>query len=774
VGALRSEAVTTPWRWILAAVGVVTLAGLGGAAALWWPRAAPPPTTAASAPGATYIGGRACVTCHREQHELWQGSDHARAMAVADGQTVRGDFQNATFTKDGVTSTFSTRDGRYFVRTDGPDGALREYRIDYTFGVTPLQQYLVEFPQGRYQIPSIAWDARPRDAGGQRWFHLYPRERIDHRDSLHWTGPRQNWNSMCAECHSTNLRRDYRLAEDRFATTWSDVSVACEACHGPGSAHAADPRRRLVVDFKAASAGRWALAPGEGIARRTQPLASRAEVETCGVCHSRRGQVWSDYRHGEPLAQTHRVALLDEGLYHADGQILDEVYEYGSFLQSRMYQAGVTCSNCHDPHSGRLRGSGNGLCAQCHLPAKYDEPGHHFHKAGGDGGRCVSCHMIERTYMGVDARRDHSFRVPRPDLTLRVGAPNGCTDCHKNRSASWAAAAVTRWYGANRRSGWHYADALHAGRTSRADAESQLTRVVADTTIPAIVRATALSLLPPYLGPASLPTLETASRDGDPLVRRAAAAALAALEPNRRLPLGVRLLTDPVRTVRFEALASFGGPDRAALAPAAASALDRAIQEYRQAQISNADRAEAHVSLGSLDARFGRPEAAEEDYRQALRLRPDFIPAYVNLADLYRARGQEDRVVQTLEQALKVDPRSSDAYEAMALSLVRQKRLREAIPMLAKAAALRPDVPRYAYVHAIALHEAGETRQALDALRRAHERHPADRHVLIALTEYSEAAGDRAAARRWAGKLVELSPGDADARRMLETLERTP
>src|SRR5262249_25329317 len=276
----------------------------------------------------------------------------ARAMAAADAQAVLGAFDNATFRKDGVTSTLSRREGGYFVRTDGPDGVLRDYRIAYTFGATPLQQYLVEFPRGRYQVPSIAWDARPNEAGGQRWFHLYPRETIDHRDPLHWTGPLQNWNSNCAERHSTNLERNDRLTEDRFGTTWSDVNVACEACHGPGSLHIVNPSRGFVVDFKAASAGRFTLSPGEPIARRTRPLASRAEVETCGVCHSRRGQVWGDYRQGKPLAQTHRVALLDERLYHADGQILDEVYEYGSFLQSRMYQAGVTCSNCHDPHSG--------------------------------------------------------------------------------------------------------------------------------------------------------------------------------------------------------------------------------------------------------------------------------------------------------------------------------------------------------------------------------------------------------------------------------------
>jgi tetratricopeptide (TPR) repeat protein len=677
-------------------------------------------------------------------------------MEPADTKSVLGDFDGATFTRDGVTSTFSKRQGDYFVRTDGGDGALHDYRVAFTFGITPLQQYLIAFPKGRYQIPSLAWDTRPREAGGQRWFHLYPAEKIDHRHPLHWTGPLQNWNTACAECHSTNLRRNYRPAEDRFETTWSDINVACEACHGPGADHAANPRRALEVSFKDAGAGRFTLAPGESIARRATPLRSRVEVETCGLCHSLRSQVWSGERPGELLAQTHRIALLDARQYHADGQVLAEVYEYGSFLQSRMYGAGVTCSNCHDPHSGRRRHEGNALCAQCHLPAKYDGRQHHFHEAGTAAARCVSCHMAERRFMVVDGRRDHSFRVPRPDLSARLSTPNACNDCHADRSAVWASDAVARWYGSGRRGGWHYAEAIHAGRTWKADAQSQLARAVTDTTVPAIARATALSLLPPYLATASMPVLEAAVRDGDPLVRRAAAAALAAVEPRRRLVLGAALLADPVRTVRFEALANFSASARAALPAETAATLDRVVAEYRRAQGANADRADAHVNLGSLEARFARPDVAETEYLAALRLDPSFAPAYINLADLYRERGREDLVVQTLERALGADPRNGDVHEAMGLSLVRQKRLGDAVPVLAKAAALRPDLPRYTYIHAVALREAGHGRQALDVLQRAHTRYPADRDILAALAAYSRQDGDHAAAERWAQKLAEL------------------
>ncbi len=735
-------------------------------------------------PPLAFVGAAKCAVCHQREAELWKGSDHALAMQSADRPTVRGNFNNATFMKDGVTSTFFKRDGQFFVRTDGRDGKLHEYRIAYTFGIDPLQQYLVEFPDGRYQVLSIAWDTRPAAAGGQRWFHLYPKEKIDHRDELHWTKPSQNWNFVCAECHSTGLQKNYRLAEDRFETSWSDIDVSCEACHGPGSRHVAwaqdaqrgrsspDSPRGLVFQIKDTSGGTWTVSPGEATARRNKPLSSRVEIETCGRCHARRGQIWGDYQHGEPLAQTHRVAFLDEALYHADGQIKDEVYEYGSFLQSKMYRAGVTCSNCHDPHSARLRASGNALCSQCHLPSKYDNPQHHFHTAGTEAAQCVSCHMIKRTYMVVDGRRDHSFRVPRPDLSMKLGTPNACNDCHRDRPARWAADAVTKWYGPDRKGGWHYGEAIHAGRNARADAESLLVRTVEEATTPAIVRATALNLLHRHPGPNGLRAVERSLRDSDPLVRRAAASALAAVEPRTRVALGFPLLNDPVRTVRLEALSTLVAVPRNHFTAAQLTTLDQVTAEYRQAQAFNADRAEAHLNLGVLDAQLGKFDAAEQAYRTAIRKQPSFIPAYINLADLYRQQGQEDRVEQTLREALKADPGNGDAHHALGLSLVRQKRLRDAIPDLGKAAERRPDMPRYAYVYGVALHEAGETRRALEVLKRAHERHPSDREIVVALAEYHHQAGNREAAIAWARKLVEISPRDPEARRLLQALEQ--
>ncbi len=763
-----------PGRILPLLLGLAGVAAVAALVMLWGPAARQPGGTTSPASRPTFVGGETCGGCHAEQHDLWKGSDHALAMQPADATTVLGDFDSKTFAKDGVTSTFFRRDGRYFVRTDGPDGALRDFEIAYTFGVDPLQQFLVPFANGRYQALGIAWDSRPAATGGQRWFHMYPDEKIDHQDVLHWTGPLQSWSYMCADCHSTNLKKNYRPAEDRFEPRWTDIAVSCEACHGPGSGHvlwaehagsghpSPDPLRGFVFGLRDPSGGRWNLAPGESVARRTTTLPSRAEVETCAPCHARRAPIRSDPEPGEPLEQSYRTALLDDPLYHADGQIRDEVYEYGSFVQSPMYQAGVTCSDCHDPHSARLRQEGNALCSLCHLPAMYDGAQHHFHQAGTEAAQCVSCHMPRRLFMVVDGRRDHGFRIPRPDLTVKLGTPNACNDCHADRPARWAGEAVAAWYGPNRRGGWHWAEAIESGRSWRIDAQHQLVRAILDPTVPAIARATALTLLPPYLGPGSLRAVEASLRDVDPLVRRSAAANLAVLDPALRVSLGFPLLLDPIRSVRFEALSSLLETPGGALSDAQRAALDRVVLEARTAWTSLADRVEAHLNLGSLDARLGRLDAAEASYRTAIRLQPMFVPAYINLADLYRQQGREDRVREILEEALRRDPSAAEAHEAMGLSLVREKRLGDAIPLLEKAARLRESEPRYAYVHAVALYEVGEKQRAIEVLLGAHDRQPAHRDILAALVDYSRATGDGEAAAVWAGKLAELSPGGGE------------
>jgi tetratricopeptide (TPR) repeat protein len=713
-----------------------------------------------------FVGAQACASCHAEALAQWAISDHHEAMQVVNSSTVKGDFSGARFTHNGVESTFTAEGGRYRVRTDGPDGRLADFDVKYVFGFRPLQQYLLELPGGRYQALSVSWDTRPKAQGGQRWFHSYGDEPIDHRDVLHWTAASQNWNYTCAECHSTNLQKHYRAESKTYATTWSEINVSCEACHGPASAHvawsakdakarAAEPSKGLVFSMRDTSGGTWTLPPGAAIAKRTQPLSSRAEVETCGRCHARRGQSWLDYQYGQPLANTHRVALLDDGLYEADGQQRDEVFEYGSFLQSKMYAAGVTCSDCHHPHTGARKMQGNALCTQCHVPATYDAPSHTHHRAGTPAADCRACHMPTRNYMVVDARFDHGFKVPRPDETVAFGTPNACASCHANRPASWAAAAVATWYGPAAAARPSFTAAFVAGRTSALGANAKLAAVIDDATQPAIVRATALSLLAPSANPAQVERVTRAARDPDPLVRRASATASDAIPPNAGAPILTSLLADPIRTVRLEAvdqLVTIAGPPSD---PQARAVFDRAAAEFRQSQAANAERAEAQVTLGAFEARLGRADAAEAAYRTAITLQPQFAPAYVNLADLLRAVGRDAEGEKVLRDGLGVAPPMGQPalQHALGLQLVRAKRVDEALVWLRLAVEGDDANARYAYVYGVALHDIGRAAEGRGVLERAARRHPGNMDILNALVAFSQEAGDAAAARRWAAAL---------------------
>jgi tetratricopeptide (TPR) repeat protein len=737
----------------------------------------------------TYVGEPVCTPCHEAQTKEWRQSHHARAMEVASETTVLGDFNNTAFTYAGVTSTFSKRDGKFFVRTDGPDGTLHDYEISYTFGFVPLQQYLVAFPGGRYQCLPIAWDTRPKENGGQRWFHLYPAERITSGDPLHWTGPNQNWNYMCADCHSTNLVRNFDLATNSYKTTWSEINVSCETCHGPGSTHvrwAEDRKKRgltgrddsqmglevqglRAVDYSGFGVGDASSLASRPIDRKRQ----QAEVQACAPCHARRGPITAVPDAGRAFLDSYRPAFLEDGLYYPDGQILEEVYEYGSFTQSKMYAAGVTCSDCHNAHSLKQRGTGNNVCGHCHLPLTYDTPAHHHHKQGTAAARCASCHMRTTTYMVVDPRYDHSFRVPRVDYTLKYGIPNACTTpCHADKSVKWSNDAIVKWYGPERTRGKDYAAALDAARRGLPDAGKALRAAVLTPAYPPIARATALVALGLYYTPASIDALQAGVTDPDAIVRAAAARTLTSLDPPDRVRLGRPLLTDPVRLVRAWAASALAGTSPGLLTPEESSSLARAAEEYVALEMAVAERPEAHLNLSTFHLRQGKPREAETALQTALRLDPRSVPARVNLADLYRAEGREADGERLLAEAVRLEPSAAEALHALGLLYVRQGRRDEAITMLERAYTLLPGVPRYGYVYAIALHDAGSVDKAIAVLTSVHAAWPADVDTVSALAMFERNRGNLREAAAWAEKLVALRPDDAEARELLNQLRR--
>jgi len=727
-----------------------------------------------------FVGSQTCSGCHTTEAKLWQASQHRHAMDHATEVTVRGNFNDATFDYAGTRSRFFRKDGTFFVETDGPDGKLATFQVKYTFGVEPLQQYLIAFPDGRIQALSIAWDTRPSEQGGQRWFHLYPNAAVTHEDPLHWTKLNQNWNFMCAECHSTGVHKNYEAASDRFATTFAEVSVGCEACHGAGSRHvewarkgrkSENPDKGLAVLFDERAAFSWSEDPATHLPKRSaSPALLRKEVETCGLCHARRGQLSEDWKPGQWLAETHSVTLLDRQWFEIDGQIRDEEesYNYAPFRQSKMFAAGVTCSDCHDPHSAKLKLPGDAVCAQCHAADRYATAAHHHHADATPALGCASCHMPVRGYMVVDRRHDHSFRIPRPDLSLQTGSPNACNDCHRDKSARWAAESIAGWFGPHREGYQTWATAFQAASTEQPDAQALLTAVAAAPHIPSFVRASALAELPE-------PDAELARHalaDPDPLVRLGALEMLEGVPAGQLWALASKHLSDPVRGVRIRAAELLASLPAASRPEADRNAFVRAAAEFEASQRLNADRPEGRTALGNFYALQGDAATAEAEYRAAIRLDPFFAAAPINLSDLYRQLGRDADGERVLRTAIASSDRDATLHHALGLTLVRLKRSEAALDELRRAAELNPERSQFAYAYAVGLNSAGRRDDALAVLKENLQHHPADRKTLAALISFERQSGDVASALDYAQRLQQLQPADRGLAELIDALGR--
>lgn len=681
---------------IAVAVGLASIASAGAA---WdWYFALP----ADALRGAQYVGGSTCAECHASEARQWHGSHHDRAMELATEESVLGDFNDSTFERLGVKTRFFRRDDRFYVNTEGPDGEYHDYEIKYTFGVEPLQQYMVEFPKGRVQVLRVSWDTRKNE-----WFEVTPPDAADVRllpsDPSHWTGVAQNWNTTCAECHSTNLQKNYDLATDTYHTTYSEIDVSCEECHGPGSVHVELARSWSLF---------WDRNVRYGLAN-LKSADSSIQIDTCAKCHARRQMVHADFRPGQEFLDYFEPSLLLAGLYHDNGQIQDEVYEYGSFLQSKMYAEHVRCTDCHNPHSLELKFSGNRLCIQCHIAGKYDSPLHHHHEPDSPGAQCIECHMPMRTYMVIDDRRDHSFRVPRPDLSVSLGTPNACNDCHTKayETADWAADAVRNWYGDERPDDPHWAPALAAANRGLPEGERLLAELIRRASTPAIVKATAVSLTAQYRSADMVAVQQMALDDSEPLVRAAAANALSGGASAHEMLIRIaERLSDPVRTVRLAAVERVAGAhgelDTAYRAP-----FDRSLTEFRDSQSLIADRAAAHMHLGRLEQQLGHPERAADEIRTAIRLEPYLTGPRSELANLLAtAPGSEAEVRDLREEEAELMvrdcellPENGDVFYRLGLLRYLLGQLDEASVALKEACRLEPNV--YEYRMALALLE---------------------------------------------------------------------
>jgi predicted CXXCH cytochrome family protein len=719
---------------------------------------------------ADFVGSAQCRDCHNPEFDAWEGSHHDLAMDVATEETVLGDFNSTEFTLHGITSRFYRKEGKYFVHTNGPGGEMGDFEISHVFGWFPLQQYLVPFPGGRLQTLHIAWDSRDG-----RWFRVPPEGPIDPGDWLYWTNAAQNWNGMCAQCHSTNLQKNYDPESDSYNTTWSDIDVGCEACHGAGSRHVAwaempEMARPQTPDFE--------------LEVRTRQLESRELVELCAPCHSRRGTL-GDTDHAEAdLLDNYLPSLLNEGLYFADGQILDEVYVYGSFTQSKMYRNGVRCSDCHDAHSVELVVEGNELCLQCHRAGEYDTADHHFHKKEGEegdpirsaegeilfevgsGSECVTCHMPGRYYMGNDYRPDHSFRIPDPALSAGIGAPDACLRCHVDQDTKWSQQAVTEWYGPGRSA--HYGTVLAKGRNGDADAGEALLRLAGDALYPVNVRATALSLLAAYPGKDTLRAMEAGLLDVEALIRHTAVLNINPPTPGRLAELVSPLLYDPVKTVRIEAARRLAGEMVRFVRPEHQDQFRQALGDLEDSLLYSADFASARHNLANLYGRMDRPEDAIRQYEEAIRIDDQFYPAMANLAVLYSQQGRNREAEQLLRTALEQQSDLPDLAYSLGLLLVEMQQYPEALSYLEQAAEGLPEESRIHYNLGLLYQFLRDLPRAENSLRAALELEPRILEYQYALADHYLKLGRYEEARPIAEEMMATHPENPVGQQMFE------
>jgi tetratricopeptide (TPR) repeat protein len=632
---------------------------------------------------AAYVGRAQCIQCHKKQTNEWTGSDHDRAMELATPETVLADFNDVELRQHGVPTKFRREGSRFFVETEGPDGAQTDYEVTYVFGCQPLQQYMVEVASpasgdamGRVQVLRWSWDTERNE-----WFYLQPPD-VDDRllpdDPLHWTGIGQNWNHMCAECHSTNLNKNYDVMSRQYATTFCEIDVSCEACHGPASVH---------VQLAKAPSLFWDRQRRFGLETDLKKD-QISQIDACAPCHARRRRISPHWVPGDNFDDHFATQLLAPDLYYPDGQILDEVYVYGSFLQSKMYEKEIKCSDCHNPHSGRVKFSDNRLCTSCHQhsEAKYDTPAHHHHKVGSTGASCIDCHMPETPYMDVDYRRDHKLDVPRPDLSVKFQTPNACTGCHLDQGGlapersqplghyshwlaaarrgdkdvavalhkadSWANEKIQEWYGPRDRD-QSTTEAFYLAWHRSSGAGEKVLAVANDRRIPAFIRASAVALLPRYRSVEAQKVILRSLKDRQAIVRAAATAYFEEADVPDRVAHLVPLLSDPVRLVRLEAADVLAAVPRSMLSSSVAK-LDQALDERRAALMVDGDLASTHIGLALLAERQRDPNRAVKHYLQAIHVQPTVAGPRTNLAALYEQthRAEEARVLREEELPL--------------------------------------------------------------------------------------------------------------------------
>ena len=552
---------------------------------------------------------------------------------------------------------------------------------------------------------------------------------------------------MCADCHSTNLKKNYDVKSKKYNTKFDSINVSCEACHGPASKHiqwaqkkdayAGTLRKGLTTDLTAFKKQRWKINSKSGKPTLLEEI-DRSEVELCAKCHSRRSALDDDFTPGDTYMDHYVPATLSESLYFSDGKIKDEVYVYGSFKQSKMYEAGVTCSDCHDPHSLERKGVGDNVCNQCHRRVDYDTKKHHKHAR--ESANCIDCHMSSRLYMGVDERNDHSFRIPRPDLSIDSDIPNACNKCHKDKNAAWANESMIKWYGKTPKGKQNFSHSFDAlNKNSEKALQSLYDVLLSDA--PTIAKATAVGSLGRYQSKQTYTTTLQMLDKKEPTLRLNALRALESFPLKYRVEKTFKLLDDKIKVVRVEAARQLSSIPQGQMNTEQQSKLQNAIEEYKITLLFNADRPESQTALGTLYSNLGDFNSAESAFKEAIRLQSQYIPAYINYTQYLQKRGDESSVFKILQDGLNAVPNGALLHHTLGLHYIRMKKQEQALQSLKTAAEIETDNARYQYVYAVAISKT-DTKKAIKILEDSLKLHSGEIETLFALSYYYKQVGD--------------------------------
>ena len=708
---------------------------------------------------AQYAGSSTCLECHEVAYTNWMNSNHGLAERDYQKEMDEKAFspkQTLVHGKD-TSEAFLDADGLAKILTRGLGNERRVYPVTRIIGNNPLRQFLIPAPGGRLQTCDVSYDPKKNEL-----FDVYGEEERNPGDWGAWTGQGMNWNAMCAACHNTRLRKNFEPPTNSYHTKMAEMSVGCEACHGPMKDHV-----------------QWHKHPPPGVPKGTKdPTIKRQSrdqmLDTCAACHARRAEITGDLIPGESFFDHFSLTVTDQtDIYHPDGQVRDENYEFASFLSSRMGHVGIRCVDCHEPHSGKRLIPGDMLCMRCHMggtqpPATVVDPATHGHHAGfKDGNDCTDCHMPITTYMQRHPRHDHGFTIPDPLLTKEFGTPNACNRCHTDKDADWALKYANEWYGGKmNRPTRTRAQLIARARRGETSARDGLIALLKTEPI-AAWKATICHLLERWsMEPDTAKALLEQLKDPSPLIRDAAVRSL--VHPVRQENEDVRkalqpLLDDPVRSVRVAA------------AWALVAKLDlnsKAGNELVHMLDLNADQPTGRMQLSQFTFLRGDTPAAIKQIRKAIEWDPNSPPFHHDLAILLSTSGDTQGAIKSLEEASRLAPDEAEYHYKLALAWNEAGDMKKSAELLKKTVQLDPGNARAWYNLGLALNGMNQPQEAVGALLKGETADPSDSAIPYARATILARHGQKQAAIEAATRALQIRPDFPEAIQLIGSLSR--